>query len=104
YQSFHREIQESYDLRFRRLGDTDYSPEAPLQAIIELMGECKGAVVLGYPQIEIFHHIRNNVDVTQNPTLLFPTPWNQIEGSLAYGAKLPVMVIAHPGVGGGVFD
>ncbi len=104
YQEFHTYVETDHGLRLRRLGSTDHSDEAPLRAIIELMGQCKGAIILGYPQIEIYHHIRRNVDVSRDPTLLFPTSWNQIEGSLAFGAKLPVLVIAHPGIGGGIFD
>lgn len=104
FKEFQAHVENDHGLRLRRLGDSDYSPDAPLQAIIEIMDECQGAIILGYPQVEIFHHIRRNVNVTQEPTLLFPTPWNQIEGSIAYGAKLPVLVVAHPGIGGGIFD
>jgi hypothetical protein len=104
YQEFHAHAETDHGLRLRRLGSSDFSDEAPLRAIIEIMAQCKGAIILGYPQIEIYHHIRRSADVSKDPTLLFATPWNQIEGSLAYGAKLPVLVIAHLGVGGGIFD
>jgi hypothetical protein len=104
YKAFHAYAEKHHGLRLRRLGSTDYSDEAPLRAIIDIMDECKGAIILGYPQIEIYQHIRRSDDVSQDPTLLFPTPWNQIEASLAFGAKLPVLVIGHPGIGGGVFD
>jgi hypothetical protein len=33
-----------------------------------------------------------------------PTPWNQIEGALAYASHKPILVVAHPGISGGVFD
>jgi hypothetical protein len=95
---------ESEDLVSRRLGATDYSMEAPLQAIIRIMDECRGLIVLGYPQIEIFQHVRRSDDIRQDPTFLFATPWNQIEAALGYGAKLPVLVVAHPGIRGGIFD
>jgi hypothetical protein len=104
YKTFHAYIEQQHGFRLRRLGSTDYSDEAPLRAIIDIMDECKGAIILGYPQIEIYHHIRRSAAVSQDPTLLFPTPWNQIEASLAFGAKLPVLVIGHPGIVGGVFD
>lgn len=104
YKLFHAYLEKKHHLRLRRLGDTDHSDEPPLRAIIDVMGECKGAIILGYPQIEIYQHIRRSIDIFQDPTLLFPTPWNQIEGALAYGTKLPVLVIGHPGIGGGIFD
>lgn len=104
YYNFHGFLESHEGLSPRRLGSTDYSLDAPLQAIIRIMDECMGAIIMGYPQVEIFYHIRRSDSITQEPTLLFPTPWNQIEGSLAYGAKLPVLVVAHPGIGGGIFD
>lgn len=104
YQLFHSHLQSQHQLRLRRLGDTDFSDEPPLKAIIDIMAECQGAIILGYPQVEIYQHVRRNTNIQQDPTLLFPTPWNQIEGALAYGTKLPVLVIGHPGIGGGIFD
>jgi hypothetical protein len=100
---FHAFLEEE-GLVARRLGSTDYSIDAPLKAIIRIMDECKGAIILGYPQIEIFQHVRRSATVSKEPALLFATPWNQIEGSLAYGAKLPVLVVTHPHVQGGIFD
>jgi hypothetical protein len=104
YKPFHSYLQSKHKLRLRRLGDTDHSPEPPLRAIIDLMSECRGAIILGYPQVEIYQHVRKSIEIRQDPTMLFPTPWNQIEGALAYGTKLPVLVIAHAGIGGGIFD
>lgn len=108
YKLFHKYLQSKHGLKLRRLGDTDYSDEAPLVAIVDIMAECRGAIILGYPQMEIFQQICRSVDVDKekdkNPAMLLPTPWNQIEGALAYGVKLPVLVIGHPGIGGGIFD
>jgi len=82
-----------------RLGGGSYSTKAPLQAVIELMAGCVGAVVLGYPKqaiaVEGF-----GTDVSFE----LPTPWNQIEGALAYALKKPTLVVAHASIGGGVFD
>lgn len=36
--------------------------------------------------------------------MVFPTPWDQIEATLAFKARLPVLVVANNGVAGGVFD
>lgn len=103
YDLFHAFL-DAENLTARRLGSTDYSLEAPLQAIIRIMEECQGVIVLGYPQIEIFQHVRRSNDIQQEPSFQFATPWNQIEAALGYGAKLPVLVVAHPGIGGGIFD
>ncbi len=103
YDGFHKFLkQEKYAPR--RLGSTDYSLNAPMQAIIRIMDECDGVIVLGYPQIEIFQHFRRNQDIKKDPSFQFPTPWNQIEAALGYGAKLPVLVVAQEGIAGGIFD
>lgn len=88
----------------RRLGNTDYSRKAPLQAVIDIMDECCGAIVLGYPQLEFRHEVRRSTEVREVTAHVFPTPWNQIEGALAYRTRTPVLVVAYEGVSGGVFD
>lgn len=91
-------------IAMRRLGGGDYSRKAPLKAVFELIDECCGAIILGYPQFSMTHEARKSTRYTNHWNIVFPTPWNQIEGALAYRAGTPVLVIAHPGVEGGVFD
>ena len=91
-------------IKSRRLGRGDYSRKAPLVAVMELIEDCKGAIVLGYPQYEIHTTSKKADDVLDESCLLFPTPWNQIEAVLAYKKKIPVLVIAQNRVGGGIFD
>lgn len=103
YEQFAK-LLNSNGIQPRRLGDTDYTRDAPLKAVFRIIDDCCGAVILGYPQFAIRHEaLRSNE--TQNVWgFVFPTPWNQIEGALAYRANTPVLVIAHEGVEGGVFD
>lgn len=92
------------DLGFnpRTLGATDYATRAPLDEVIELMKQCRGAVILGYPQIEVA------AGSVRGKTLLSPiflsTEWNHIEAGLAHARGLPLLVIHHSGVARGVFD
>lgn len=88
----------------RRLGGGDFSKKPPLRAVIDLISECCGAIVLGYPQIEFQHEARRSTEVQSKFHYVFPTPWNQIEGALAYACHAPIMVVGHPGISGGVFD
>lgn len=88
----------------RRLGRSDYSRKAPLRAVIDVMDQCVGAIVMGYPQVEVRHEVRRSAQVQNAAGYIFPTPWNQIEGALAFRRGCPVLVIAHEGISGGVFD
>ena len=94
----------SKKIKPRRLGETDYSNKAPLKAVIDLMKQCKGAIVLGYPQHEVNYSLTKGRKNVNKYNILLPTPWNQIEGTLAYKQKLPVLVVAQKGVEGGLFD
>ena len=93
---------EALSLRPRTIGATDYPVKSPLDEVIKLMKGCRGAVVLGYPQIEATVGSIKGAAITSS--LLLPTEWNQIEAGLAYARELPLLVIHHIGVSRGIFD
>ncbi|MGM0562654.1 MAG: hypothetical protein ACQETX_16515 [Pseudomonadota bacterium] len=95
---------ESRGLLSRRLGRSDYSAKAPLHAVIELMCQCDGAIILGHVQREVAFQECRNGDALQEYRYKLPTPWNQIEGALAYSMNIPTLTIRSEGVEGGVFD
>lgn len=43
---------EDLGLKGRTIGVTDQPTKAPLDEVLNLLDECRGSVVLGYPQIE----------------------------------------------------
>ena len=86
----------------RTLGTTDYPTKSPLDEVIKIMKECRGAVILGYPQIEMSSGKVKNDEI--NTPIFLPTEWNQIEAGLAYASGLPLLVIHHIGVCRGIFD
>ena len=90
-----------------RLGANNYTLDAPLRGVIELMKTCQGAIIFGYPQYELNAHISKGgriIPDIKDIKFTMPTPWNQIEATLAYKDEIPVFIIAHNGVTGGVFD
>lgn len=86
----------------RTLGTTDYPTKSPLDEVIKIMKECRGAVILGYPQIEISSGKVKDDEI--NSPIFLPTEWNHIEAGLAYASGLPLLVIHHVGVCRGIFD
>lgn len=103
YRAFERFIKSERFLP-RRLGKSDYSLKAPLLAVMKLMEQCRGAIVLGYPHHEVVYSLTKGGEVINEHGILLPTPWNQIEGTLAYKNGIPVLVIAQQEVEGGLFD
>lgn len=79
--------------RIHRLGADQYTMDAPLKGVMDLMKTCRAAIILGYPQYEVRATLSKAA-----------TPWNQIEATLAFKQCIPVLVIAHNCVSGGVFD
>lgn len=93
---------DSHDLRPRTIGITDYPAASPLDEVISLMRRCRGAIILGYPQLELLTGRIKGVEL-ESP-LDLPTEWNHIEAGLAYASGLPLLLIHHPGISRGVFD
>jgi ribosomal protein S27AE len=92
----------SHELSPRTVGSTDYPTVSPLDTVINLMKQCKGAIILGYPQIIMeTGKIKNNK--IEMP-ICMPTEWNHIEAALAYAMDIPLLLIHHRGITRGVFD
>ena len=90
------------ELNPHTLGATDYPNLTPLDEVISLMEKCKGAIILGYPQITVKSGFLKKKKLEK--TMLLPTEWNHIEAGLAYARALPLLVIHHSGVVRGIFD
>lgn len=101
--SFERYLLRS-GYRPRRLGADQYTMDAPLKGVMNLMKKCRGAIILGYPQYEVTATLSKAEKPEQNVCAVFPTPWNQIEATLGFKQRIPVLVVAHEGVSGGIFD
>ena len=84
------------------IGVTHHPQGSPMDAVIEVMDECDGAIVLGYPQLEIAAGKCKSQPIVA--PLLLATEWNHIEAGLAYARGLPLLFIHHQGVSRGVFD
>jgi predicted transcriptional regulator len=65
------------------------------------MNECKGAIILGYPQIYV---TKGKIKENEKNDFHLPTEWNHIETTLAYMNKMPLLVIHHKGISRGIFD
>ncbi|WP_198014390.1 TFIIB-type zinc ribbon-containing protein [Leptospira fainei] len=92
---------ESQSLKCRTIGTTDFPAKSPLDEVIRVMKECKGAIILGYPQIILSKGKVKSKNVSE---LKFATEWNHIEASLAYSLDLPILVLHDLNVSRGIFD
>jgi hypothetical protein len=100
YNNFEKFLK-THSLIPRTLGASDYPTDSPLDEVIKIMNDCHGAIILGYPQIEIEKgQLRGKA--IQN--IFLATEWNHIETGLAYAKSLPILVIHHLEISRGVFD
>lgn len=86
----------------RTLGTTDIPTKAPLDEVLDIIDECQGAIILGYPQITIHSGKLKSENITEE--LVLGTEWNHVEASLAYAKSMPILVIHHSTVSRGIFD
>lgn len=93
---------DNLDLRPRTLGVSDYPSKAPLDEVIDIMRCCQGAIVLGYPQLQVDAGLLKGEKIRSSITL--GTEWNHLEAGIAYAAGLPLLVIHHTTVCRGIFD
>lgn len=100
------QLLEGRGMRARTIGKTDFPNVSPMRAVEQLMRQCSGAVILGFPQTVIQKGISkprtDNEKLIEN--VLLPTSWNQIEASMAFMLDLPLLVIRNNGIEGGIFD
>ena len=92
----------SHGLHPRTVGVTESGTKPPMDEVIHLMAQCRGVVILGYPQIVPTTGTLRDEPLAQ--PLPLATEWNHIEAALAYAKGKPLLVIHHLGVSRGVFD
>jgi len=93
---------ENLGLDARTIGVSDYPTKSPLDEVIDILQTCRGAIVLGVPQLKIQQGFLKG-DVITKP-LVLGTEWNHLEAGLAYSAGLPLLVIHHYTLTRGIFD
>lgn len=86
----------------RTVGTTDFGTRSPMDQVSTLMSQCRGAIILGYPQIMIDVGTCKGDSITAGMALA--TEWNHIEAGLAHARGLPLLAIHHIGIDRGIFS
>lgn len=92
----------SQGLSPRTIGTTDKPLRSPMEEVIDLMKVCKGAIILGYPQIVATAGSVKDRSISDKVELA--TEWNHMETALAVASNLPIIMIHDTFVSRGVFD
>lgn len=97
------------NLEPRALGRSDYPTEFPLREVLVIAKHCAGGLILGFEQFHATNGTwkRGTKEERQVPSkgsVLFPTPWNQLEAGILFGLELPVLIFREDGISGGVLD
>ena len=96
----------SRGMAMRTIGTTDFPNVAPMLAVEQVMNECAGIIVLGFPQIHVLTGTLKK-DTKQQMNIKnkkIPTTWNHIETTIAFLLKIPMLIIRDENLDGGVFD
>lgn len=83
----------------RIMNENEWSHEQPLKAIRKIVKECNGTVIIAFTRTSFEKGIEYKKDKKNEiQNILLPTPWNHIEGSLAYAFGMPILIIAENGL------
>ena len=98
-----------HGIQDRTLGLTDYPTSFPLREVLTLAKHCSGGVILGFSQFEATVGTWKKgtpfkSSVGKGKSVLFPTPWNQLEAGVLFALNVPLLVFREAGITGGVFD
>ena len=82
------------------VGRNSFASSAPLKQVENLMNECCGSVVIALERSYFAKGIdkRGGDSEKTIKDIRLPTPWNQIEATMSYTRRLPVMMIVEDGL------
>jgi len=82
------------------VGRNKFTADSPLKAIMELMNECAGTVVIALERtyLESGKEKRGGQKEQELQQIKYATPWNQIEAAIAYSKGQPLLLILEEGV------
>ena len=100
------ELVARYKLQWRALGRSDYPLDLPLREVSRMVKHCSGAIILGFEQFfaPAGTYRRDGVKAADVRGVSMPTPWNHLEGGIAYASGLPLLIFREAGIAGGIFD
>ncbi len=82
------------------VGRNTFSADSPLKTVTKLMEKCSGTVVIALERMYFETGLDKRGGEKEKPlsNIKLPTPWNQIEATMAYAQELPLMVIIEEGI------
>ncbi len=82
------------------VGRNTFSVDSPLKTVTELMEKCSGTVVIALERMYFSEGLDKRGGDKETPliNIKLPTPWNQIEATMAYAHEHPLMVIVEDGI------
>jgi hypothetical protein len=82
------------------VGRNTFSADAPLKAVSDLMDRCSGTIVIALERSYFTSGMekRGSTKEIALTDIKLPTPWNQIEATMAYTRGLPLMVVVESGL------
>jgi hypothetical protein len=82
------------------VGRNVFSADSPFVEMTKLMETCQGVVIIALERIfvQAGKEKRDGPSETALADLKIATPWNQIEATMGYVSKLPLLVLVEEGV------
>jgi hypothetical protein len=90
----------SHGLKPHTVGRNSFSAKQPVMHARSLMRECHGAVVVAFTRVLVkdAEEYPSTPQAVPLKEVRHPTVWNQLEGALAFGFELPLLILVEKGV------
>jgi hypothetical protein len=103
HEAFVRAVEErlrSEGLTPLTVGRNYFTSDSPFIGVNKLMDDCRGVVVIALERVHVESATEKRGSAAERKLqdVKLATPWNQIEATLAYSRKLPLLVLVEDGV------
>lgn len=82
------------------VGRGNYSARQPILQARDLMATADAVVVLAFTRVEVKRAVErpDSPEAKEVKNARYPTVWNQLEAAMAFGMKIPLLVIIEEGL------
>lgn len=99
-------LQRAYNTQFAYIDRNDYRDKGQLGTVKDGIKECSGMIVLAFSYLAVSEgYLHRNVEENRVENKCLPSPWMQIEATMANSLGMPILIIGEKGmIRNGIFE
>lgn len=99
-------LQRAYNAKFAYIDRPDYRDKGQLDTVKDGIKECTGMIVLAFSYLAVSEgYLHRNIEDKRVENKSLPSPWMQIEATMANSLGMPILIIGEKGmIRNGIFE